>query len=117
MSQINKTLSTLVKSFGELKTEVVDIESQVNNLKIKRYKNASDIVHMKKQHDVLSKDTKELHQNFKEVTSNLQGISDFMDDFKLKHENNVKDVKQIKTPVSKRRPNDRDASGDKSSIK
>ena len=41
-----------------------------------------------------------MEKNMDEVKSDLQGISDFMDDFKKNHDQNVKDINQIKTKIS-----------------
>ncbi|CAC5426574.1 unnamed protein product [Mytilus coruscus] len=84
VTQMNRTLTTLAKDFIELKTKVNEVESKVQKLNVS-----------------LDKQLKNLHVNNKEVNNNLQSISDFMDDFKVKHDNNVKDVKQIRSSVSR----------------
>ena len=49
----------------------------------------------------LNDDVRLLNKNYADVNNNLQGISDFVDDFRQKHEQNVKDVKFAKVSISK----------------
>ncbi|CAG2253852.1 unnamed protein product [Mytilus edulis] len=101
VTQMNRTLSTLAKNFSELKTKVNEVESKVQKINVRCEKSESEISQIKTQHGNLDKQLKNLHVNNKEVNNNLQSLSDFMDDFKVKHDNNVKDVKQIRSSVSR----------------
>ncbi|CAC5407160.1 unnamed protein product [Mytilus coruscus] len=56
---------------------------------------------IKHDHTELNKEVKKYEKIQTDANNNLQGISDFMDDFKVNHENNVKDVRSVKSSISK----------------
>ena len=95
VNQVNKTLTSLVTNLSELKTKVCDIESSFTRLNSRCDKNESEVSQIKRDHVNIGKDVSKMRKSFEDVNNNLQGISDFMDDFKQKHETNVKDVKQM----------------------
>ena len=61
----------------------------------------TNIRQIKIDHGIIDREIKAIKQKSNETESNLQGISNFMDDFKTNHEANVRDVKAMKTTVSK----------------
>lgn len=101
VNQVNKTLTSLVTNMKELKTKVCDIESSFTRINSRCDKNESEVSQIKRDNVNIGKDVNKMRKSFEDVNNNLQGLSDFMDDFKKKHETNVKDVKQVKSSVSK----------------
>lgn len=101
IDNLNNTLNKLVTNFGELKSKVNKIETATKNLKDKSDKQDTEIGTLKSEHITVRKDIRELNKKFSETANDLQGISNFMDDFKDKHEKNVSDVKLVKSSISK----------------
>ncbi|CAG2211114.1 unnamed protein product [Mytilus edulis] len=101
VTQINRTLTTMVHNFGELKTKVSNVESDVNKLKSKSATTESDIASIKNKNVNIDRDMKQMKKDNSETNRNMQGLSDFIDDFRAKHESNVKEVSGIRTAMSK----------------
>ncbi|VDI26527.1 Hypothetical predicted protein [Mytilus galloprovincialis] len=91
VTQINRTLTTMVHNFGELKTNVSNVETDVNKLKSKCDTTETDIASIN-----IDRDMKQMKKDNSETNRNMQGLSDFIDDFRAKHESNVKEVSGFK---------------------
>ncbi|CAG2205782.1 unnamed protein product [Mytilus edulis] len=100
VNQINRTLTNLVSELHEVKSTVSKIDKDVKSLNKRCDKQDSEINNVITDNFNLNKDLTQLNKTHAETDKNLQGISDFMDDFKLKHEQNTKDVKYVKTTVT-----------------
>ncbi|OPL07265.1 hypothetical protein AM593_09605, partial [Mytilus galloprovincialis] len=101
VTQINRTLTTMVHNFGELKTKVSNMKSDVNKLRSKSDTTESDIASIKNKNVNIDRDMKQMKKDNSETNRNMQGLSDFIDDFRAKHESNVKEVSGIRTAMSK----------------
>ncbi|VDI40817.1 Hypothetical predicted protein [Mytilus galloprovincialis] len=101
VNQMNRTLTNLVTKFTEINSKVAEAEGQIKNFKSRCDSNDGKMSQIKHDHTELNKEVKNLKKIQTDANNNLQGISDFMDDFKVNHENNVKDVKSAKSSISK----------------
>ncbi|CAG2227463.1 unnamed protein product [Mytilus edulis] len=100
VNQINRTLTNLVSELHEVKSTVSKIDKDVKSLNNRCDKQETEISKVITDNFNLNKDLTQLNKTNAETDRNLQGISDFMDDFKEKHEQNAKDVKYVKTTVT-----------------
>ncbi|VDI22904.1 Hypothetical predicted protein [Mytilus galloprovincialis] len=101
VNQMNRTLTNLLSKFTEMNSKVAEAECQIKNLKSKCDSNDGKMSQLKHDHTELNKEVKNMKKIQTDANNNLQGISDFMDDFKVNHENNVKDVRSVKSSISK----------------
>ncbi|CAC5366157.1 unnamed protein product [Mytilus coruscus] len=101
VNQMNRTLTDLVSKFTEINSKVAEAECKIKNLKSRCDSSDEKMSKIKHDHTELNKEVKNMKKIQTDANNNLQGISDFMDDFKVNHENNVKDVRSVKSSISK----------------
>ncbi|CAG2193290.1 unnamed protein product [Mytilus edulis] len=85
VNQMNRTLTNLVTKFTEINSKVAEAEGQIKNLKSRCDSNDGKMSQIKHDHTELNKEVKNMKKIQTDANNNLQGISDFMDDFKFLH--------------------------------
>lgn len=101
ITQLNAVIEKLLKDFNDLKVKVKAVDTKTSNLQERFNKAEMSINQIKNDNEIIERELKDIKKKSTVTENDLQGISNFMDDFKSNHEANVKEVKAMKSTVSK----------------